>query len=186
VLATTVKVIVTGSPLWLSILPIFVSFVAVAIAMWQGGLTARGQRFERPNVSGTVGYYRQVVSNGPEPAPAFIVSLSNKGSQPTAVEGIFIGTDNKALNGQNALIDGPVIPFRLEGNTSQTWIVDAALFATDDDRVHVRVTLGHGPLLHSIVERDAESAELRSLRRQPETWLLGPRNGKGRHRFRIK
>lgn len=184
-LATNVKVVVEGAPLWLSVLALALSFGAVAIAFWQGNLAARGQRNQRPNVSGTVGYHLNVVYSGSPGVPAFIVYLNNRGSQSTTVEGVIIGTESKVLNGQNSILDGPTIPFRLEGHSSQSWIVDAKLFAPDDEWVQARVSFGHGPSLSATVQRNKGSASLRSHRSEPDmVWNVGSGKDKARQRFR--
>lgn len=63
-----------------------------------------------------------------------------------------------ALNGGNARLDGPELPFTLDGHSSQTWIIDATSAPENADTLIMTVRLGHGQLLTATLVRDERSS----------------------------
>ncbi|MGD0321715.1 MAG: hypothetical protein ABSC00_08970 [Acidimicrobiales bacterium] len=157
-----------GTPLWLGVLTLLIAISAVGVSYWQGRATVREQRRIRPNISISVEFHNNIVGATEGVIRGFIVSVANTGREDSEVESIIIASARTILNGQNLIVGGgSVIPYRLQGHSAVSWIIDGRQFPEDEAVVTVR--LGHG----EVVERTVTIGAMQDEQTGRTWWRLG-------------
>jgi uncharacterized protein YneF (UPF0154 family) len=142
----------SSTPLWLGILTLVISFMAVLVSVWIGRAQIGEQLRMRPHVSMSCTYCTHVYSAAGD-HKSIMVDVSNAGGQATDVGSIIVTAPQMTLNGGNLLLDGPgPIPYRLDAHSTASWVVDARMFGPTE--AVVKVSLGHGVVLTEAITLD--------------------------------
>jgi hypothetical protein len=142
-----------GSPLWLTFLTLGISVVAVMIAAWQSLISRSENRRNRPRTKVSADFISRLYTSGNEPKRVVMISVRNLGRESTTVIWFHVQTPNAGISGPDMLINGPEVPYRLEGYSSVRWAIDAAIIMQNEVDVHI--DFGHGPSveLHCLLDK---------------------------------
>jgi hypothetical protein len=105
-------------------------------------------------------------------------SRADLGREATTLYSILVYTAAMGLNGQNNLIDGQPIPYKLEGYSNNHWSIDAE--GVTESLVAVRLSFGHGVQLEQSCELNRNSS---LPHRTSKAILMPPSPRKGLLRF---
>ena len=136
----------------LSIVSLAISSTAVTISIMQARLSRREANRSKPNIAATCLFTDVLYHAGKEKVKAVTVSVKNTGKEETDVSSLYVRDGDRLwVNGANCLLSdgGPVIPFRLNGHSQVSWIVDAAM--VNVDKVTVEIGFGHGEKISRVI-----------------------------------
>jgi hypothetical protein len=172
-----------GTPLWLTLITLAISIVALGVSGLQYMLSRTERNRTIPAIRMTGIYTDKMMGYGPEPRRVVSVTVQNTGRESTNLTQLLVRGNRFLINGLNALLEevheqSAIGLRRIEGYSQETFTIGAD--DVTEDAVVVLAHLGHGiqltmnlrlnqPGVTSVANRSSSRVDKAGLSRA--TWL---------------